>query len=86
MCPKSNTLKVSLTVKPTDGKSDTRTVEVEATGAKVSDVLKKAGVSAKNKDILVNGRPATPDTYVGSKDKLTLKEVKVEVAERPQAG
>ena len=86
MPSKSNTLTVQLTVKPSDGKSSTTQVKVQATSCQVSDVLKKAGVSAKNKDILVNGKPATPDTYLGSKDKLTLQDVKVEVAERAQAG
>jgi len=74
-------LKVKIMVVPTQGKSTTQTVELKKSGASLKEVLKAAGVSADNKDLLVNGQPATLDTHVGAKDKV---EVKVQVSERPR--
>ena len=82
-------LKIEITVVPTQGTSTHKTVEVAPKGAKLGDVLKAAGVSAENKDLLLNGKPATADTFVGQNDKVEARgqsagKAKVQVAERPQ--
>ncbi len=81
---KGQKIKVEVTVVPTEGKPSTKSVEVEASGASVEQVLKSAGVSADRKDLLVNNQPATLATHVGPKDVVDAKEVKVQAAERPQ--
>ena len=82
----SGKLKVSITVVPTQGRTTTKTVEVKQTGAKLGDVLKAAGISADNKDVLLNGKPASLDAYVEQGDQVDarMREAKVEVSERPR--
>ncbi len=77
-------VKVNVRVVPTQGQTTTTTVEVKATGTKLKDVLKAAKISPKNKDLLVNGKPATLDTFVCDGDNVATRDVKVEVSERPQ--
>jgi hypothetical protein len=80
----SKKLKIEITVVPTEGKSTKKTVEVAANGAKLGAALKAAGVSAENKDLLLNGKPATLETFVGPNDKVEARgQAKVQVAERP---
>lgn len=74
-------LKVKVTVVPTQGKSTTATVELKKSGASLKEVLKAAKVSAENKDLMVNGEPATLDTHVTASDKVSIQ---VRVSERPQ--
>ncbi len=82
----AGTLKVSITVVPTQGRTTTKTVEVKKTGAKLGEVLKAAGISAENKDILLNGQPASLDVCVEQGDQVDARarQAKVEVAERPR--
>jgi len=75
-------VKVNVKVVPTQGKTTTTTIEVKATGTTLKDVLKAAKISPKNKDLLVNGKPASLDTCVEAGDKVSA--VQVEVSERPQ--
>lgn len=79
-------LKVKVTMVPTQGKSSNRTVEVEPNGTSVGAVLKQAGIDPTNRDLKVNGAPATLDTHVTAKDTITAEEARasVQVAERPQ--
>lgn len=79
----SGLLAVQVEVVPVSGAKTTKTVKVAASGATVAEVLNAAGVSAEKKDLLVNGKPATLDTYVTQKDSVEAKEVKVQVSERP---
>lgn len=83
MARKKTGLEVRVEVVPTSGKKTVKTVALEKSGASLAEVLKAAGVSAKNKDLLVNGKPATVATHVTVKDKVLAKEVRVQVAERP---
>lgn len=73
-------LTVQVEVVPTSGTKTTKTVELEKSAASLGEVLATAGVSAANKDLLLNGKPATVGTHVSAKDK---KELKVQVSERP---
>jgi hypothetical protein len=81
------TMKVEVTVVPTSGTTTKKTVQVAMSGATVAEVAKAAGVSLENRDVLVNGKPAKPETHIGPKDKVTAKDkpsATMEVAERPQ--
>lgn len=69
-------MKIKIVVKGTDG-SETKTVEIAATGASLGEVCKTAGIETKDKDFTVDGKPATLDTHVG-------KNAPVEVSARPQ--
>ncbi|MEK9152216.1 MAG: hypothetical protein AAB692_02525 [Patescibacteria group bacterium] len=75
--------KVELTVTGEQGKAKKQDVQVNKSGAKLGEVLKEAGVSAKNKDLYVNGQPATADTFIAPGDKAAAT-VRVQVEERPQ--
>lgn len=79
---------VVVTVVPTSGTSTKTTVKVAPSGVTVAEVAKAAGISLEQRDILVNGQPATPETHVGPKDKVEAKDkapsATMEVAERPQ--
>ncbi|MBI4458049.1 hypothetical protein HY633_03750 [Candidatus Uhrbacteria bacterium] len=76
--------KVELKVNGEQGKPKVQQVEVNKSGAKLGEVLKEAGVSAKNKDLYVNDKPATLDTFVGPGDRALANVVSVKVEERPQ--
>jgi len=75
-------LTVTVEMVPTSGTATTKTVTLEKSGASLGEVLAEAKVSAKNKDLLVNGKPATVDTHVTAGDKVGVK-VNVQVSERP---
>ncbi len=84
-------LTVQVEVVPVSGAVTNKIVKLQKSGASVAEVLETAGVSAKNKDLLVNGKPATLATHVTAKDSVQAKdsvsvqakEVKVQVSERP---
>lgn len=76
-------LTVQVVVVPVSGTSTMNIVKLQKSGASVAEVLEAAGVSAKNKDLLVNGKPAALTTHVTAKDSVQAKEVKVQVSERP---
>lgn len=81
---KKGELEVVVEVVPVSGAKTEKTVKLAASGASVAEVLKAAGVSAKNKDLLVNGKPATLETHVTAADKVGVQsKAKVQVAERP---
>jgi len=69
-------VKVKIIVKGTEGQ-ETRNVDIAASGASLGEVCKAAGISTKDKDFTVDGKPATLDTHVG-------KNMPVEVSARPQ--
>lgn len=75
MGKKSSASKMTVTVQivPVDGRPESKTVQVSASGAKLKDVLKAAGVSAKNKDLFVGGEPAKLDTFVGDNGKVSVR-------------
>ena len=78
--------KISVTVEtvPVQGTATTKTVEVEESGASLREVLSSAGMTGENRALLVNGKPATLDTYVGPDANVKATEVKVQVSERPR--
>lgn len=67
---------VQVQVVPVSGTATTKSVKFPKSGASLGEVLEAAGVSAKNKDLLLDGKPATLATRVA-------KEAKVQVSERP---
>ena len=81
-------LKLTVEVVPSSGDPVEHKVEVAASGASVKAVCEAAGISLKNKDLSVNGLPATPSTHVGPNDALQTKEKRraatVQASERPQ--
>lgn len=78
-------MKIGLRVVPTQGKSTTKEVEVDASGASVAEICKAAGIDTKNMDFTVNGKPAELSTHVGSSDALEAKDKPVvAVSERPR--
>ncbi len=79
-------IEVVITVVPTDGNTTTKEARVAKTGTTLGEVLSQAGISAENKDLLLNGRPADLKTYVAEGDKVSAKArtARVQVSERPQ--
>ena len=73
----SKKIEIEVEIVPTQGKTEKKAVKVSANGASLGDVLKAGKISADNKDLYVNGSPATLATHVGSNDALR-------VTERPQ--
>ncbi len=80
-------LTVKVEVVGTSATAATKTAKLPKSGAALSEILEAVGVSGKNKDLTVNGKPATLQTHVGAKDSVSVqakaKEVKVQVSERP---
>ncbi|MDO8584874.1 MAG: hypothetical protein Q7R85_01995 [bacterium] len=78
-------MKIKVKVVPTQGKSTTKDVEVEESGASVAEVCEAAGIDVKNMDLTMNGKPAKLTTHVGPKDALEAKDKPVvAVSERPR--
>lgn len=87
-------IKVAVEVVPLAGKSTKKKVELEATGATVGEVLKKAGVDPTNMTVRVDGKDATLNDHVTSKAKIEAQAQastetmapppRVTVTERPQ--
>lgn len=69
-------MKVKITLTGTDG-SQEKTVKVAETGATVAEICKAGKIDTANKDLTVNGKPATLETHVD-------KAATVEVSARPQ--
>ena len=75
-------LKVEIEIVPNGGKSQTKTVSVEKTGASIRSVLAAAGVDAGKNDIRVGGKPVTDlDQHLAAGDGDKARMV---VTERPQ--
>lgn len=80
-----STMNVSVKIVPSEGKSQTKKVEVAKTGASLREICAQAGIDTKKKDFKVNGKPATLDTHVTREDVVEAKDTAtVTVAERPQ--
>ena len=79
---KSDKIRVTVVVVPTSGKPTERTVVVAPKGMTVRDVLEEAEVSAKDRDLTLNGKPATVETPVESGSEIQVKH-RVTVEERP---
>ena len=65
---KKGSLRITVIVVPSEGKSRKQDVEVAASGASLREVLKAAGIDPAKKDFSVNGEPATLDTHVSKED------------------
>ena len=70
-------MKVSVNVVPTQGETQTKQATVPKKGATVRAALTYLETRTTNVDIQVDGQPATLDTVINSKSKIT-------VTERPQ--
>ncbi len=85
-------INVAVEVVPLAGKSTKKKVELEATGATVGEVLKKAGIDPTNMTVRVDGKDAALSDHVTSKSKIAAQAQatpeatapKVTVTERPQ--
>jgi len=67
-------MKVTVKTHPVSGETTSQTVEVQATGATVADILEQSGLSAKKMNVSVNGAPARADTHVKEGASITLTE------------
>jgi sulfur carrier protein ThiS len=79
-------LKINVQIVPNGGSSTKKKVEVAASGASVKEICDAAGISTKNMEFTVNGKPADLKTHVSAKDALEAKEAArpaVTVSERP---
>ncbi len=84
---KSKKLEIEVQVVPNDGQTEKKKVKVAATGASVAEILKAAGLDAKDRDLKVNGEPAELTRHVGPKDVLKAQErgkPVVAMSERPR--
>lgn len=74
-------LKVTVEQVPVSGETSTKEYEVAATvkATSVGDLARELGISIKNRNVFVNGSPATQDTLVPDGATMTLR-----VAERPR--
>ncbi len=70
-------IKVAVEVVPLAGKTTEKNVELEATGATVGEVLKKADINPTNMTVRVDGKDASPGDHVPNGSKIM-------VTERPQ--
>lgn len=71
--------KFTVEVVPVSGAKRTEEVEMDATGATVGEVLKKAGISPDNMQLSINGEPATTASHLPKGAKVSAK---IEVTER----
>lgn len=78
-------MKIKIEITGTEG-TQTKTVNVAATGASVAEICKQAGIDPKGKDFTVNGKTAGADTHVGKDDVFSAKDrtTTVAVSARPQ--
>lgn len=77
-------MKVKIKIVGTEGQRQ-ETVDVDATGASVEEVCRRAGIDPKDKDLTVNGKAAQLDTHVGKDDVLGAQNrPAVTVSARPQ--
>ena len=84
---KGGKITVTVTVVPTSGRPVKKTVDVEASGASLREVLMAADVSPEKRDLYIDGEPATLDTHVvtgqGVSTRKKAPPPEVRVAERP---
>ncbi|OGH69133.1 MAG: hypothetical protein A2754_02525 [Candidatus Magasanikbacteria bacterium RIFCSPHIGHO2_01_FULL_47_8] len=76
-------VEVTIKVVGTDGKPSTKQMKMGKTAMSLGEMLKSAGISGENKDLLVNSKPATLETSLDPKGAVKGK-ITVQVAERPQ--
>ncbi|HTK59975.1 MAG TPA: hypothetical protein VL283_02110 [Candidatus Baltobacteraceae bacterium] len=75
-------LKVEIEVVPNSGKTVTKTVSVDKTGASIRSVLEAAGVDASKNDIRVGGKPVTDlDMHIAE---AADGKARMVITERPQ--
>ncbi len=64
--------KIKVSIQPASGKS--RTVEVEATGATLAEVMKAANISDTSMKATINGNAASPTDHVPDGAKVVFTE------------
>lgn len=79
MAKAKSSMTVTLSQVPLKGKTETKDVEVPMTATTVGEMAKTLGLDLKNRNVSVNGKPATEDTVVQADAKVELR-----VTERPQ--
>lgn len=79
MAKEKNVITVTLSQVPLKGKTETKVVEVPMTATTVGAMAEALGLDLKNRNVSINGKPATADTAVNAAAKVELR-----VTERPQ--
>ena len=79
MVKKVGLMTVQLSQIPLSGKPQTSEVEVPMTATTVGEMAKTLGFDLKNRNVSVNGVPATAGTVVQANAKVELR-----ITERPQ--
>lgn len=79
MAGKKNVMTVTLSQVPLKGKTQTKKVEVPMTATTVGEIAKTLSLDLKNRNVSVNGEPASTETLVKAD-----ANVEIRVTERPQ--